>query len=339
MLIDRDKKGSRTNSSSSGPTEPSPNILRHHNMNGYAKPRIKHQNEKMNRATTCRSGVGPEIILTPQEAGANPPHVITMDTLHKPKPSIEIVSTPQEAIMKTNNTLPYSPDMAGRDEENTYEEFDDMYDEFNDTYEEYAEISDFEKTGTSVEKKKKPSIKPKPKANQNKYQTTPKEQTLNDEIMNHLKRRKDLQDNTGSDTARSSTIQMTENDDLYYNSGEVDEDYELAAKVDDNYTEDDNRYYDLQPNKKQMSRKYEQLRYNGNHGNGSDSFSSHDSPAAHPQHRRSQDIYDDDGEYYDDDEWSTEDSTEEYMGDKEVRTSVLAMQDGHRKGFNGSSEC
>ena len=272
----------------------------------------------MNRSTTCRSGVGPEIILTPQDAGANPPHV----------------STPQEAIRRTRNNVPYSADITGTDEENTYEEFDDMYDEFNDQYEEYAEISDFERTEDSMKRKKKPSIKPKPKVNQNQHQPTtkPKEQTLSEEITNQFMRMKHLPNNSGNDTARSSTLEMTENDELYYNSGEVDQDYELAANVDDKYTEndeDENRYYDLQPIKKQMSTKYEQLRISDQYPDAT-------------QHRISQDIYDDDGEYYDDDEWSTEDSMEDYVGDEAVRRSVLAMQDGHGRRYSrkkSSTQC
>ena len=101
----------------------------------------------------------------------------------------------------------------------------------------------------------------------------------------------------------------------------------------------------LQLNKKQMSlpRKYEQLQYRDEDTNGSqnDNFPSRDNHAPQRPQRKSQDIYDDYGEYYDDDEWSTEDSAEEYMGDENVRTSVLAMQDGHTKQYNRkmSTDC
>ena len=63
-------------------------------------------------------------------------------------------------------------------------------------------------------------------------------------------------------------------------------------------------------------------------------------PPQRPQ-RKSQDIYDDYGEYYDDDEWSTEDSADEYVGDDNIQTSVLAMQDGHTKQYDRkmSTDC
>ena len=302
----------------------------------------------MNRDTSCRSGVGPEIILTPQQAGANDPHTITIDTLHAPKPSIEIVSTPQEAIRRTNTNLPNSLNSVDAADENTYEEFDD-YDEFNDQYQEYAEISDFEKTNEPA-RKKKPSLKPKPKPKQNDYQAKPgpQEHSFSHEIMNHIKKRKELQNACGDDTARSSTVEMTENDDLYYNAADADEDYELAAKVDETYTEadDDNKYYDLHLNNKQMSipRKYQQLQYrNDGDTNGlqNEQFPSSENYLPHRPQRKSQDIYDDYAEYYDDDEWSTEDSADEYVGDDNIQTSVLAMQDGHTKQYDRkmSTDC
>ena len=117
----------------------------------------------------------------------------------------------------------------------------------------------------------------------------------------------------------------------------MDETYEEA--------DDDNKYYDLHLNKKQMSmpRKYQQLQYRNGDTNDlqNDNFPSIDNYAPQRPQRKSQDIYDDYGEYFDDDEWSTEDSADEYRGDENIRTSVLAMQDGQTKQYDRkmSTDC
>ncbi len=300
-----------------------PDILRHPS-NGVGALRIQHQNAKMNRATQCRSGLGPEIVLTPQDAGAGHPELTTINMIHAPKPSIEIVATPQDAIRKTASTdselATHRPQFERQD---TYEEFDDdYYENFQGPEGEYAEISEVER---------KRSIK-QPQAQRElavPVEHPRKQSTLSEEIIKHLQRRKEEWEARDNDTDRSSVVEMTENDDLY-DAGAPE--YDIAAAVDN-----DNQYYALNPRSQRMSMppNYESLRRDEQPDNNYNEYSnipSRSRPSKRQSQRQSQ--YDTDADYYyDDEDWSTD---EDYMDETAVRHSRLAGQDGR---LPSATEC